>query len=235
MKKRMKTNKNHKRQNTEDRIQDTGYRFFCTLHPKPYTLNPILYALFLFLFLLSGCSSANKINKLKGEVDSLIDENAKLKNNIEQLTSENEQLKKQNSILQSLPDNAKGVNLYKLENVKLNSYSGLFDENNDGKLDTLIVRLQPIDNFGDITKVSASVEVELWNLNKPENQALIGKWNVGTDELKKKWVSMLMTNYRLSFDISGKIDKLTEPLTLKVTFTDYLSGRVFNVQKVIEP
>lgn len=209
--------------------QDTEYRTQNTEQAKN------LVSLFLFLFLLSGCSSWKEVNKLRAETDSLIDENAKLKNQVEQLTSENEQLQKQNSVLQNLPDSVKGKNLYTLENVKINSYSGLFDENKDGKVDTLIVRLQPIDNSGDVIKAAGSAEVELWNLNKPENQALIGKWNVGQDEMKKDWNSILVTNYRISFDISGKIDKTTGPLTLKVTFTDYLSGRVFYAQKVIEP
>ncbi|GAI66166.1 unnamed protein product, partial [marine sediment metagenome] len=32
-----------------------------------------------------------------------------------------------------------------------------------------------------------------------------------------------------------KIDEFEEPLTVKVTFTDYLAGKVFTEQKVIKP
>ena len=152
-----------------------------------------------------------------------------------QTNSENEQLKKQISVLQKLPDNVKGENLYKLENVKIHNYSALYDENKDGKLDTLIVRIQPVDNHGDTIKAAGNVEIELWNLNKPEGQAQIGKWQVGLEELKKTWNNTLVANYRLTFDISGKIDKLVEPLTLKMIFTDYLTGKTFQGQKVIEP
>jgi hypothetical protein len=224
MKKQMKTNKNHKKQNTGYRIQNTECAIRCAS-----------LFLFLLLFFSSGCKSGKDGNKLKLKIDSLTDENAKLTNQVEKLTSENEQLQKQNTVLQDLPDDVKGINLYKLDTVKISNYSGLFDENNHGKLDTLIVRLQPIDNYGDVIKASGSVEVELWNLNKPENQSLLGKWHVSSDVLKKDWNSTIVTNYRLSFDIAGKIDKLTEPLTLKVTFTDYLSGKVFYAQKVIQP
>jgi hypothetical protein len=243
MKKRMKTNKNHKRQNTEDRIQEPVLGRGSKEHrhtgtEKKNTLCLCDFAplfLILVLSLSFGCNSGKEVSNLKLKIVSLTDENTKLTSQVEQLNSENEQLKKQNSVLQSLPDSAKGVNLYNLENVKINNYSGLFDENKDNKLDTLIVRLQPVDNFGDVIKAAGNVEVELWNLNKPENQAQIGKWQTSSDELKKTWNSTLVTNYRLSFDISGKIDKLTEPLTLKVTFTDFLTGKTFYAQKVIEP
>jgi hypothetical protein len=43
------------------------------------------------------------------------------------------------------------------------------------------------------------------------------------------------SNYRLIFDMKGKIEKFDQPLTLTVTFTDYLSGKTFSEQKVIKP
>jgi outer membrane murein-binding lipoprotein Lpp len=189
----------------------------------------------LSILFLSGCNSQNEINKYKTRLDDLNKEKAQLTNQIEQTQSENEQLKKQVSELQKLPDNVKGINLYQLESVKIHNYSSLYDENKDGKLDTLVIRIQPMDNFGDLIKAAGSVEIELWNLNKPENQAQIGKWQAGPEELKKAWNNILVTNYRLNFDISEKISKFDEPLTIKMTFTDYLSGKVFHGQKVIEP
>ena len=175
------------------------------------------------------------MTKLQTKLDNLSKENTNLKNQIEQVNTENEELKKRISILQDLPNDVKGVNLYQLENVKIQNYSGLYDQNDDGKFDTLIVRIQPIDNYGDIIKAAGSVQVELWNLNKPENQALIGKWQVDVEELKKDWNEMLVTNYRLSLDVEGKIENFLQPLTIKMNFTDYLSGKVFQAQKVIEP
>ena len=46
---------------------------------------------------------------------------------------------------------------------------------------------------------------------------------------------MVKVNYRLTFDITDKVTSFDEPLTVKVTFTDYLSGKVFKKQKVINP
>ncbi len=191
-------------------------------------------ALFFILFSF-GCNSNNEIKKLKTQINNLNEKNAQLTKQVEQVNSEKKQLESQIYTLQKLPENAKGENLYKLENVKIHNYSTLYDENKDGKIDTLIVRIQPVDNFGDVIKAAGSVEVELWNLNKPEGQAKIGSWIVGPEELKKTWNDTLVANYRLSFDVSGKIDKFDEPLTLKITFTDYLTGKVFKEQKVLKP
>jgi len=191
-------------------------------------------ALFFILFSF-GCNSNSEILKLKAKINNLNAEKTEFAKQIEQAEAENEQLQSQIATLQNLPENAKGENLYKLDNVKIHNYSTLYDENKDDKIDTLIVRIQPIDNFGDIIKASGSVEAQLWNLNKPEGQAQIGTWKVNSEELKKTWNNTLVSNYRLSFDVSGSIEKFEEPLTLKVTFTDHLTGKVFKEQKVLKP
>jgi outer membrane murein-binding lipoprotein Lpp len=230
----MKKNKNNK-----DIIQKTlGKRELLKNHKLPGTNLYWILCLWSCVFgliLSSGCNSENEIKKYKTQIDNLNKEKTQLTNQVEQIQSENEQLKKQVSELQKLPDNVKGTNLYQLENVKIHNYSSLYDENKDGKLDTLVVRIQPMDSFGDLIKAAGSVEIELWNLNKTESQAQIGKWQVGPEELKKTWNNILITNYRLNFNISEKITKFDEPLTIKMIFTDYLSGKVFHEQKVIEP
>jgi len=78
--------------------------------------------------------------------------------------------------------------------------------------------------------------VQLWDLNRQDGQALLGQWHIEPNELKKLWFATLITiNYRLTFDVADKIEDAEGPLTVKVAFTDYLSGRVFNEQRVIKP
>ena len=188
------------------------------------------------LVFFSGCDSGKQVAQLRTEINNLTSENNELKSEIEQKNADNNDLEKRIVVLQDLPDDVKGINLYEIVDVKIQNFSGFFDENNDGKFDTLVVRVQPFDNYGDVIKAAGSVDIELWNLNRPENQALIGKWHVGVDELKKDWVSAWgITNYRLAFDITGKIENFDETFTIKMDFTDYLSGKVFQAQKVIEP
>jgi hypothetical protein len=226
----MKTKKRNKRYLEHKCIRAQEHKPSTLFHFFSYAL------LSCALLFFSGCNSGQRIAELQTKVNNLTSENNELKSEIEQKNADNEELEKRLVVLQNLPDDVKGINLYHIVDVKIQNYSGLFEKNDDGGFDSLIVRVQPIDSYGDIIKAAGSVDVELWNLNKPETQALIGKWHVGVKELKEEWVSAWgITNYRLSFDISDKIEKFDEPLTIKMNFTDFLSGRVFQAQKVVEP
>ena len=112
----------------------------------------------------------------------------------------------------------------------------LYDKNNDSKKESLIVYLQPVDKNGDIIKAAGSVDIQLWDLNSNEDNALMGSWQVRLEELRKLWFATIVTiNYRLTFDVSNMIEEYNQPLVVKMTFTDYLSGRTFTEQKVIKP
>jgi hypothetical protein len=79
------------------------------------------------------------------------------------------------------------------------------------------------------------VDVQLWDLNKTNGQAMLRQWKVEASELKDLWFATLITiNYRLTFDVTDIVENLEEPLTVKVNFTDYLTGKVFKEQKVIK-
>ena len=105
---------------------------------------------------------------------------------------------------------------------------------NQGNADPLYMR--PYDKDGDGIKATGSMNVQLWDLNKPEEESLLSEWDVPPDELKKMWFkTVLAVNYRLTFDVSDKVESFDEALTAKVAFTDYLTGRVFKAQRVIEP
>jgi len=173
---------------------------------------------------------------LAKQIQTLRKEKTQLTRQIEQSRAENEQLKKQLQVLADLPPEVKLENLYDLQKIKITRYTNLYDKDKDGRKETLIVYIQPIDENGDIIKATGAVDVQLWDLNKENGQALLGQWHVEPGQLKKLWFATFITiNYRLTFDTADKIDRFEEPLTVKVTFTDYLTGKVFKEQKVIKP
>ena len=137
-------------------------------------------------------------------------------------------------VLANIPEQAKGENLYIVERIKIGRLTGLFDKDEDGTIDTLIVYIQPIDTQGDIIKASGSIDVQLWDLNNSDGQAKLDQWQVGPEQLKDLWIAFVATNYRLPFDIKEIIEDFERSLTVKVTFTDHLSGKIFEEQKVIE-
>ena len=185
--------------------------------------------------MFSGCNHGSSKQMLLDQIEQLSNQNSDLEHKIKQAESENEQLKNQIRVLSDLPEDVKLSELNNIQAVKVCGLTNLYDTNDDGKYDSLIVYIQPVDEYGDRIKVTGSVDVQLWDLNKPENQSLIGQWQAGPDVLKKHWIELLVINYRLTFELAEPIENFSEPLTVKVKFTDYMSGRVFNEQKVITP
>ena len=206
--------------------------------PKLYAIRYMLYAVLAgcLLVIAVGCESAGRKSLIEENAELEL-ETAQLKSRLEQSETKNEQLKKQIQTLSGLPAEVRLENLYELQRIKIGRYTNFYDKDKDGKKEKLIVYIQPIDREGDLIKAGGTVDVQLWDLNSPQaNQALLGQWHVEPDELKKLWFVTIMTsNYRLIFDVAEEISEFKEPLTVKVTFTDYLSGKVFKEQKVIKP
>lgn len=218
-----------RRQKTENR------RWIFTFYSLSSVVCP-LFSAFCLLIFTPGCLEINKEQtNLAEQIDKLKEQNAQLQKQVEQVKDENEELKGQVQVLSGVPEQVKGENLYHLKKIKIGRYTNLYDKDKDGEKERLIVYIQPIDEDGDIIKAAGYVSVQLWNLSKERDQALLCKGHVEPEELKKLWFSALMTHYRLEFNVTGKIDEFKDPLTVKVAFTDYLTGKVFKEQKVIKP
>lgn len=187
---------------------------------------------FIFCLFSVGCES----NNLAKEITTLKQQNAELQSQNEQSKSETEQLKSQVQVLSDLPSEVRLEDLYNLQKIRITRYTNIYDKDEDGKKEELLVYIQPIDEQGDIVKATGAVDVELWDLNKQDSDVLLGRWHVTPDQLKELWCATLITiNYRLPFDVSDKITGDEKELVVKVTFTDYPSGKVFKEQKIIRP
>jgi len=210
-----------------------------TKNAKPNLMRCMLSAILSgsLLVVVGGCESgANKATSCVKQVESLQKEKTELLGQIEQAGTENKQLKKRIRVLTGLRTGVKLENLPVVEKVKIHRYTGFYDKNGDGRKEKLIVYLQPIDQQGDIVKAAGAVDVQLWDLNREGGQARLAQWHIRPDELKKLWFATIITSlYRLTFDVAGKIEGIDGPLTVKVTFSDYLTGKVFEEQRVIKP
>jgi len=200
--------------------------------PNLYAIRYMLYAVLATLIFAGGCEN---LNELKNKIVSLTESKKQLHQELKKIELENEQLKQQVQTLSGLKPEVRLENMYDLKRVQITRYTGFYtNEENGKKVKKLIVYFQPIDQDGDVIKATGSVNVELWDLNRPVKEALLGRWNVGPEELRKAWLAtVLVINYRLGFDAPAEVDNVKEPLVVKVTFTDYLSGRVFEEQKII--
>jgi len=157
-------------------------------------------------------------------------ENRRLASSIKRLEQDKEQLEQQVNTLAGLPDTVNAAQFFRLQDVKLTKRTGLYDKDKDGTCEKLIVYIKPLDLDGDVIKAAARVDVQLWDLNADGAEALHGTWAVEPEQLRKMWFSTMMSiNYRLVFDLPDKAVPLQGPLTVKVVFTDLLSGGVFNL------
>jgi outer membrane murein-binding lipoprotein Lpp len=197
---------------------------------------PCLLSSVLCLFFLAGCeSNEGPANPLTKQIETLTQDKREMMRQIEQLESKNKVLQKQINTLHDFTDNVSFKDLYEVKSIKITKYTNLYDKDKDGKKDTLLVYIQPIDQDGDIIKAAGDVNVRLLDLDKDREPVILGKWRLTTTQLRKLWVDALIkTNYRLTFDVSGKIPDQDKPLTVMVTFTDYLTGKIFEEQKLIK-
>jgi len=184
---------------------------------------------------LSGCGIGEARDpEIQLELEKLQREHAELQTSLGQSQVEIKQLEEQIETLSALPA-GRGDNPYPLERINITRYTNFYDKDEDGRKEKLIVYVEPIDPEGDAVKIAGAVHVQLWNLNKPSDEALLNQWQVPPEKLRELWFDTLVAaNYRLTFDApDGEV--LAQPLTVKVTFTDLLTGKIFRDQHVIEP
>jgi hypothetical protein len=173
---------------------------------------------------------------LAEKVDKLSREKRELMSHIEHIESTNKDLQKQITTLHGLEDDVKLKDLCDIQSVRITKHTNFFDKDKDGKKETLIVYIQPIDQDGDIIKTPGDVHVQLLDLDKDKDPTLLGKWHITPSKLRKLWFNTLLkTHYRMTFDIFDKVENPDKSFTVAVTFTDYLTGKVFEEQRLIKP
>ncbi len=196
---------------------------------KLKTQNFILCVSVCGIVFFAGCEESQK-----KEAKPVIESQKQLKESPVKLKQENEQLKKQIDTLMAIGKEARTEALSTLTAVEISRRTGLYKKAETGRKERLVVYLKPIDDMGDVVKAAGQVEAELWNLNAQPEAARLGQWKIEPAELKKNWTSSFMSSsYKLQFDVGSLLKGDEKELTLKVRFTDYLSGKIFNSQIVI--
>ncbi len=169
------------------------------------------------------------------ENKTLSEQNLQLKKDLDQAQLENLQLTRQLMNLGGIPPEVRLENIITVEDIELAKRTGLFDKDYNNANEMLIVYLKTIDKYGDSIKGSGSVDVELWDLSLPTEQAKLKSWHISPEELKENWAGAMMTSYyRFTFDVADILKENEGILTVKVRFLDYLTGKDFEKQRTIE-
>lgn len=89
----------------------------------------------------------------------------------------------------------------------------------------------PQDQTGQAFKAAGAFEIELFDLALETDQR-IGRWAFTTEQAMQRWIGTGLVSAYV-FELPWQQQPAHTELTVKVTFTDALTGRSFTEQKVI--
>ena len=101
--------------------------------------------------LLYGCNNTTQ-QSLWEQTRQLGGEKTELKIQVEQLQKQNTQLRGQVATLASLDKGVRLEALSNLEQIEIGKRSGIFDKDNDGRFESLVVNVRPFDKNHDTVK-----------------------------------------------------------------------------------
>jgi len=191
------------------------------------------------MLLLAAAGCRNEVQtSLWQQIKSLSEEKTELSLEVQRLERENAKLTDQVKTLAAMDRDERLDVLAGPESVRIGRHSGLYDKSGapDGTPDTLVVYLEPIDADQDVIKAPGRVRVELWNLAADaDRQARLKRWDIPPEELRSLWGrGLLGAYYRLQLPLDGILTSNEKELTVRIRFTDYLTGRVLTDQARIE-
>ena len=186
---------------------------------------------------LAGCGGRAQQHPW-GTLKECKDQNTDLSLQIQSLQTKNDQLTEQIATLSALNGKIRLGALDTLEKIRIGKYTDFYDKDENGTKETLIVYLEPLDTAQDYIKAIGKVNVQVWDLNAAAGNAKLAEWTVEPAGLHKNWGGTIFRGYyRLSFNgkemVNDLLTKKRIELTLKITFTDYFTGKVLTDQKVI--
>lgn len=123
--------------------------------------------------------------------------------------------------------------LFTATDLKIGRLTGGVRTNpNSSSDDAIKVYVVPTDQTGDEVKLAGSFLIEAFDLNEP-NSPLVGRWEFSTDEARTHWYGdALLYEYVLTCPL--KTIPRHESLTIHVQFTDELTQRTLEAQRVIK-
>jgi len=195
----------------------------------------VLSAAFVTCVFSSGCADYSHQNdSLRSQVIEKDKQAASLRKEIAELKKSGEVCLSQVETLQGLTPEQRKAGIPHIMDLILVSRTGIYPAETDERQTRLLVYFKPIDDTGDAVKVAGAVRVELWELGDKPAEALLQSWDITADQLKTMWSGSLLANfYRLEFPVPAEyVNK--HNLTLKLTFTDYFTGKTFRPQMAIK-
>ncbi|MCP4708736.1 MAG: hypothetical protein GY869_08935 [Planctomycetes bacterium] len=182
--------------------------------------------------LMSGCNGPK--TPAKETLFLLEQENARLQRTIVDQEKQIEQLQTQIADLRNLPIEEM-TELIQVDRIEFGRFTRAFDRDEDGYDEGVLAYLHTLDREGDRIKSAGSVQLELWDLAQTAGGGKLGQWHYDITELGDYWLSGPLTyHFKFEQDWPDGIQPGNKNLTIKLTFSDALTGKVFEIQQMVE-
>ena len=186
------------------------------------------------LILFPGCSKPNNANiALRKQVQDLESENSDLKRRREGDLATIRALQSQATTVASLPQD-RIDQLFTTHGLRIGRLTG--GARTDPALpadDVLKVYVVPLDQTGDLLKAAGSFAIDAYDLSLPPGDNHLGHWDISAAEAEKNWFGNVMM-YGYTFTLPWQRPPAGSRVTVRVTFTDAMTGRQFAEQKDVE-
>jgi len=179
----------------------------------------------------AGCKPDGKPITTAGQLQQVREDNARLKADVQALEARLKAQEDQIAVLRGLGPK-RLEDLFHVKRIELGRYTEPADLDEKPGLDGVRVFLKPIDADGHALKAAGDVTIQLFDLAAAPEKNLLATFTFPVAEARKHWYGGFMTyHYRLDcpWKPAGAAPK---EITIRVVFTDYLTGRKFTAQKV---
>jgi hypothetical protein len=180
-----------------------------------------------------GCQSpGDQMYRLQKQLDSQKSRILQLEENIITLQKHIDDQKQQIVTLERIaPDR-----MAKLEvpvKIELDKLSGGYEEPGRAGDAGVVAYVQPIDSDGDVIKAAGSIVMEVFDLANPPAKSLVCRAALDVDNTRKAWRGWLWTDHfsvKCPWPPPDRKPPEHRELTIRVQFTDYLTGRILTAQ-----
>ncbi|MFW6153767.1 MAG: hypothetical protein ACOC95_00960 [Planctomycetota bacterium] len=118
--------------------------------------------------------------------------------------------------------------LFHVRRIRLGRYTGGIDTDETPGHDAVKVYLEPIDQHGSVIKAAGDVTIELFDL--PAGGVRLGTFTFGGETLADQWRSGPLNDHFSFVCPFGSTRPSGSEVTVRVTFTEYLTGKTFTTQ-----
>jgi hypothetical protein len=124
--------------------------------------------------------------------------------------------------------------LFRVEGIRLGRFTAGVDLDGDGSDDGVKVYLQPTDAQGSTVKAAGDVMVQLYDLAESSCKSLVGEYYWGVDQIGECWAGGFLSDHYSLVCPWQSDPPAHDEITVRVEFVDYLTGKTFTAQKLIQ-